>query len=226
MQLMERELGNIKIKAASMSVTATEMYHDAIRAFLEHDTDLAKQVVERDRVVDVYELEIDEMCLRYLALYAPKAVELRYVVSVLRFIVEVERVADHSKAVCRQVLDYHCASFLPLLPDMEAMLNLTFGMMREATDAFFEKDDSRYAAIKATDKEVGRLQKNLIAALLELIKSDASNSEGAVILLNIVRRIERIGDHAKTIAELAPYTATGKVVRHGSVIKNAANSDN
>lgn len=225
MQLLERELGNIKIKAASMSVTATEMYHDAIRAFLNHDTDLARQVVERDRLVDIYELEIDEMCLRYLALYAPKAVELRYVVSVLRFIVEVERVADHSKAVCRQVIDYHCASLLPMLPDFEAMLNLTLSMMRDATDAFFEKDDEKYETIKATDKEVGRLQKSLIASLLELIKNDSANSEGAVVLLNIVRRIERVGDHAKTISELAPYAATGKVVRHRGII-NVANSDN
>lgn len=225
MQLMERELGNIKIKAASMSVTATEMYHDAIRAFLEHDTDLAKKVVERDRLVDVYELEIDEMCLRFLALYAPKANELRYVVAVLRFIVEVERVADHSKALCRQVIDYHCASFLPLLPDFEAMLDLTFNMMRDSTDAFFEKNPRQYEAIKATDKEVGRLQKTIIAALVELIKNDSANSEGAVILLNIVRRVERVGDHAKTIAELAPYAATGKVVRHKDIM-NDTNTDN
>lgn len=218
MQLMERELGNIKIKAASMSVTATEMYQDAISAFLEHDTELAKKVVERDRLVDGYELEIDEMCLRFLALYAPKAMELRYVIAVFRFIVELERVADHSKAVCRQVMDYHCASLLPLLPDFEAMLKMTLSMMREATDAFFEKNDERYEAIKETDKEVGRLQRSLIAALLELIRGDAAHLEGSVILLNIVRRVERIGDHAKTIAELAPYAATGKVVRHKEVV--------
>jgi phosphate transport system protein len=127
-------------------------------------------------------------------------------------------VADHSKAVCRQVLDYHCASLLPLLPDFEAMLQLTLQMMREATDAFFEKNEQRYEAIKETDKEVGRLQKSLIAALLELIRGDSAYVDGSVILLNIVRRVERIGDHAKTIAELAPYTATGKVVRHKEVI--------
>ncbi len=225
MQLMERELGNIKIKAASMSVTATEMYQWAIRAFLEHDTDLARQVVERDRLVDIYELEIDEMCLRFLALYAPKAMELRYVVTVFRFIMELERVADHSKAVCRQVLDYHLAALLPFLPDFEAMLNLTLSMIREATDAFFEKNDRRYEEIAKMDKEVGRLQRSLIAALLELIKNDSAHTEGAVVLLNIVRRVERIGDHAKTIAELAPYAATGRVVRHKELF-DVASPDN
>ena len=225
MQLMERELGNIRIKAASMSVTATEMYQEAIRAFLEHDADLAKKVVERDRLVDMYELEIDEMCLRFLALYAPKAVELRYVVTIFRLIVELERVADHSKAVCRQVIDFHCAPLLASLPDFTAMLNLTLTMIREATDAFFEKNDERYTGIKESDREVGRLQRSLIASLLELMQNDSANTEGAVILLNIVRRIERIGDHAKTISELAPYAATGKVVRHKELM-DVENTDN
>jgi phosphate transport system protein len=123
------------------------------------------------------------------------------------------------------LIDYHCAALLPLLPDFEAMLQLTLSMMHEATNAFFEKNEKSYEAIKETDKEVGRLQRSLIAALLDLIRGDSAHVEGAVILLNIVRRVERIGDHAKTIAELAPYAATGKVVRHKEVI-NVANPDN
>ena len=225
MQLMERELNNIRIKAASMSVTSGEMYQEAIRALLHHDVELASQVVERDRLVDVYELEIDEMCLRFLALYSPKALELRYVVAVLRFIVELERVADHSKAVCREVIDYHCASLLPGLPDFEEMVNLTLQMLREATDTFFEKNDQRHEAIIETDKKVGRLQKNINSSLAALIRDDPGSLDGAVVLMNIVRRVERIGDHAKNIAELVPYIASGKVVRHKEVLANA-NFDN
>ena len=218
MQLMARELANIKIKIASMSVTAGEMYRDAIGALLNHDIDLAGQVVERDRLVDIFELEIDEMCLKFLALYAPKAQELRYVVAVLRFIVELERVADHSKAVCRQVLDHHCAAILPHLPDFEAILTLTQRMLREATDSFFETDDQRYRSIVETDKEVGRLQKSLNAVLAALIRENPAHIDGALILLNIVRRVERIGDHAKTMSQLVPYVATGQVTRHQKVL--------
>ncbi|MDL2226510.1 phosphate signaling complex protein PhoU [Deltaproteobacteria bacterium OttesenSCG-928-M10] len=221
MQLLERELNNIRIKAASMSVTSGEMYQEAIRAFLNHDLALARQVVERDRLVDIYELEIDEMCLKFLALYAPKAMALRYVVAVLRMIVELERVADHSKAVCREVLDYHCASLLPGLPDFETMLNLTLKMLREATDSFFEKNAQLHEAIIETDKRVGRLQKALIHSLAALIRDDANNIDGAVVLMNIVRRVERVGDHAKNIAELVPYIASGQVVRHKEVLENA-----
>jgi len=225
MQLMERELSNIKIKAASMSVTVGEMYHETIRALLNHETDLARRVVERDRLVDIYELEIDEMGLKFLALYAPKAQELRYVVAVLRFIVELERVADHSKAVCRQVLDHHCASLFPLLPDFELILTLTQQMLREATDSFFETDDQRHESVIEADKTVGRLQSSLNAALAALIREDPAHIEAALILLNIVRRVERIGDHAKTVAQLAPYVATGKVVRHKEVLTDANFAD-
>lgn len=225
MQLMERELNNIRIKAASMSVTSGEMYQEAIRALLNHDVELARQVVERDRLVDIYELEIDEMCLKFLALYAPKAMELRYVVAVLRLIVELERVADHSKAVCREVIGFHCASLLPGRPDFGEILSLTLNMLREATDAFFEKNDQRHEAIIETDKKVGRLQQSLNNSLAALIRDDPDNIEGAVVLLNIVRRVERVGDHAKNIAELVPYIASGKVVRHKEVLGNA-NIDN
>lgn len=221
MQLMAREMANIKIKAASMSVTANEMYRDAIGALLNHDINLACRVVERDRMVDIYELEIDEMCLKFLALYAPKAQELRYVVAVLRFIVELERVADHSKAVCRQVRDHHCAALLPLLPDFEDILTLTQQMLRESTDSFFETDDHRYEGIGETDKKVGHLQRNLNASLAALIREDAAHIDDAVVLLNIVRRVERIGDHAKTMSELVPYVATGKVIRHQKVLTDA-----
>jgi phosphate transport system protein len=222
---MERELNNIRIKAASMSVTSGEMYQQAIRALLNHDVDLARQVVARDRLVDVYELEIDEMCLNFLALYAPKAVELRYIVAVLRLIMELERVADHSKAVSRQVIDCHCAALMPLLPDFETILNLTLQMLREATDTFFEKNEEKYESIIETDKKVGRLQRDLNASLAQLIRDDAGNIDGAIVLLNIVRRVERIGDHSKTIAELVPYIASGRVVRHKEAVIDA-NPDN
>ena len=221
MPLMERELNNIRIKAASMSVTAAGMYQEAFQALTSHDINLARDVVDRDRLVDMYELEIDEMCLKFLALYAPKAVELRYVVAVLRFIIELERVADHSKVIARQVFDAHCASLLAHLPDFEAIYNLTMQMLRESTDTFFEKNDRRFDAIIETDKEVGRLQQQLNHSLVGLIKDDSSNIDGAIALINVVRRLERIGDHAKNIAELVPYISSGKVIRHKDVLAEA-----
>ena len=221
MQLMQREFNNIRVKAASMSVAAGEMYRDAIMALTNHDTDLALKVVERDRTVDQYELDIDEMCLKFLALYAPKAMELRYVVAVLRFIIEMERVGDHSKAICRQALNYHCASLLPRLPDSEAIFALTLQMLQEATDTFFETNDQYYDAIFETDKKVGQLQNSLNQSLAELIQADPHNINGALALLNVVRRVERIGDHAKNISELVPYVTSGKVIRHKKVSANA-----
>lgn len=226
MHLMARELNNIRIKTASMSVTAREMYQDAIKALLNHDADLARQVVERDRLVNMYELEIDEMCLNFLALYAPKAAELRYVVAVLRVIIELERVADHSKVISRQIIDFHCAALLSFLTDLESILKLTSKMLREATDTFFEKNDQRYDDIIETDKKVGQLQKDLTHRLAGLIKDDSCNIEGAIALLNIIRRVERIGDHAKNIAELTPYVSSGKVVRHKEDGLSDANINN
>ena len=218
--IIETELNNIKVKVAAMSVAAGEMYRDAVTALEAHDAELAECVVRRDRLVDALELDIDEMCLKFLALYAPKAMELRYVVAVLRLIIELERIADHSKVIARQVFDYHCASLLPFLPDFKAIVELSQKMLRDAMDEFFEKNDYHYNAIIEMDKEVGRLQGSLNHNLVTLINQDPANTDGAIALINVGRRLERIGDHAKNIAELAPYIFSGKVVRHKDVIIN------
>jgi phosphate transport system protein len=221
MSIIERELNNIKVKVAAMSVAADEMYQDAVTALSGHDAHLAAAVVRRDHLVDALELDIDEMCLKVLALHAPKAMDLRYVVAVLRLIIELERVADHSKVIARQVFNYHCASLLPALPDFNAIVELSQKMLRETMATFFEKNDRRYDVIIETDKEVGRLQKKLNHSLVALIKQDSSNVDGAIALINVVRRLERIGDHAKNIAELVPYIFSGKIVRHKDGTLNA-----
>lgn len=218
--IIETEINHIRVKVAAMSVAAAEMLRDAVIALGTHDAEMAECVVRRDRLVDALELDLDEMCLKFLALYAPKAMELRYVVAVLRLIVELERVADHSKVIARQVFNYHCASLLPVLPEFKDIVELAQKMLREAMDTFFEKNEQHYDAIIAADKDVGLLQKKLNQSLVTLINQDSSNTDEAIALINVIRRLERIADHAKNIAELVPYIFSGKVVRHKDVSIN------
>ena len=220
-QGLDRELHAIREKVAAMSVGVGDMYLDALRALSTHDSALADNVVARDRKIDLLELELDELCLNALARYAPKAAELRYVVAILRLIVDLERIGDHSKVIARQVFNSHCAPLLPLLPDFEDIARRPYQMLNEAIETFFEKNDKKYKAILESDEEVGRLQKNLNQSLVMLIHRDSANTDDAIALINVIRRMERVADHAKNIAELAPYISSGAVIRHKDVITHA-----
>jgi phosphate transport system protein len=213
MDFMETDIQNIKEMFSTMSVTVANMYMDALRSLTVHDENLAKEVIERDLEVDKLERDLDEACLRFLARYSPKASELRLIVAILRLIVELERIGDHSKVMARQVLKNHLAPMLKDLLEFQEISILPFQMLNEAIDAFLAGDVAKYPIIIKTDETVGALQKSLNESLVALIKKDTSRTGPAIALINIIRRLERVADHAKNIAEMVPYVALGEVVK-------------
>ncbi|MDR2422892.1 MAG: phosphate signaling complex protein PhoU [Deltaproteobacteria bacterium] len=213
MEIMETDIQNIKEKFSAMSVLVANMYMDALRSLALHDEALADSVIERDHEADRLELELDEMCLRFLARFSPKASELRFTVAILRLIVELERIGDHSKVLARQVAKFHLAPMLRDLPEFQEISILPYQMLNEAIDAFLAGDAEKFPIIIRTDETVGALQKSLNESLVALIKKDASRTGPAIALVNIIRRLERIADHAKNIAEMVPYVTVGEVVK-------------
>jgi phosphate transport system protein len=205
----------IRVRLASMSNLMTAMFKDAVRALTLHDQELAKSVLGRDEAVDDLETELEALCLKFLALYAPKAFELRYVAAATRVAADMERMADHASALSREVLARHLRPLAAALPDFKRMTDLTESMMTDAVDAFFRIDGSRHSVLAERDLEVGRLQRALTADLIGLISSDPDVALEAVTLIGVARRIERTADHAKNIAALVPYVASGEVIRRG-----------
>ena len=199
---------------AAMCELVTGMCRDGIRALNSNDQKLADEVVSRDAQVDDLEVELAERCLRFLALYAPKAFELRYAVAVSRMINDFERIADHSKAVARQVHDHYCPPILAQLPDFISLTDLVGNMLDEAVQAFFKSDVLKYADLVKKDLAVGEYQRGINQRLVDIIAQETNNIPAAVALINVVRRLERIADHAKSVAMLIPYMVNGTVMRH------------
>jgi phosphate transport system protein len=154
------------------------------------------------------------MCLRFLALHAPKAFELRYAVAVSRIINDLERIADHSKAIARQVHEHYCTPILSLLPDFSRLTDLAIGMLLEAVEAFFKLDARKHAELVEKDRTVGEYQRALNRMLVDVISREVNHIDGAVALINVIRRLERIADHAKSITMMIPYMADGTIMRH------------
>jgi phosphate transport system protein len=196
-----------------MSNVTLAMFKDAVKALYLHDQTLAKAVVARDVVVDEHETELEALCLKFLALYAPKAFELRYVAAASRMSDNLERVADHSAALAREVQSRHLSPLATALPAFLKMTDLAAEMIAEAVDSFFRIDAGKHQSLAASDLVVGQLQRELNAALVARISQDPDVALEAVSLINVVRRIERAADHAKNISALVPYVASGTVLR-------------
>ncbi|MDR3152691.1 MAG: phosphate signaling complex protein PhoU [Deltaproteobacteria bacterium] len=226
MPAVDERLRKIKVKAAEMSSHVVEMYGAAIRAVGAHDLTLGGAVKERDDRVDDLEVELESMCLSMLALHAPKASELRYVAAVLRLICDLERVGDHSAIMASSIFRHDYRPLLDRLPDFDKMAAMAGEMLKDAAESFFTTDPSRYPALCGEDEVIGSLQTGLNRSLVELITKDPSGAIDAVSLINVIRRVERVADHAKNIAALAPYLADGTVVRHGGArVKDADTTD-
>jgi len=214
MTTADKEINSIRIKVAAMCELVIGMCREGIKALNTNDQKLADEVISQDARVDDLEVELEEMCLRFLALYAPKAFELRYAVAVSRLISDLERIADHSKSIARQVHEHYCVPVLAALPDFASLTDLAAGMLAEAVEAFFKSNTRKYAELVKRDRAVGEYQRALNQKLVDIIAREASNINTAVALINVIRRIERIADHAKSITGLIPYIVDGTIKRH------------
>jgi phosphate transport system protein len=226
MLLVEEKIRKIKVKSAEMSSHVVGMFSDAVRAVGIHDIALGGVVRDRDDMVDTLEVELEAMCLTLLALHAPKASELRYVAAVLRLICDLERVGDHSAIIASSVFRHSYVALLDSLPDFGKMAAKAGVMLGDAAESFFSSDPLSYGYLCGEDVEIGRLQTELNKSLVGLITEDPTGAIDAISLINVIRRVERVADHAKNIAALAPYVVDGTVVRHGGArVKDSDSGD-
>jgi len=225
MPTADQAINDIKIRVAAMCELVTGMCREGILALKTNDQKLADEVVRRDIEVDELEVELEEKCLRFLALHAPKAFELRYAVAVSRLISDLERVADHSKSIGRQVHEHYCVPILAQLPDFVSLTELVSAMLSEAVEAVFKSDVLKYVDLAEKDRAVGKYQRGLNQKLVDIIALENNNIGAAVALINVIRRLERIADHAKNIAVLIPYMVDGTILRHKYKKAFHANND-
>jgi phosphate transport system protein len=204
-----------------MCSSVEQIFKDGVKSLLENDRDLAKDVINRDEEIDILEVDLEHMCLSFLALHAPKASELRYVVAVSRLSIDLERIGDHSTVLGRYAERSYLSPLISCFPSFQEMGSLASSMLGEAVSAFFSDDSNKYYELLEKDLIVGGYQEELNTALMDHMTKDFSRTRDAVSLINIIRRMERVADHAKNIAALAPYVSEGTVVRGIKPKKNA-----
>ncbi len=214
MKKIEMEYLELKKMLAKMSQLSTSMIEDSITSLVDRDSSLAEEVIKRDDEVDAYDTQIDEFCLKALALYEPKAVDLRFITTALRIIVDLERIGDHCVEISKEVIMLN--QIPPIKPyiDLPKMAESASSMVKNAVTAYFNKDLKLAFSVIKKDDYIDNLHGQILRELITYLAEDIRKTRGAISLMFITRSLERIADHATNISELVYFMVTGKIIKH------------
>lgn len=216
-QQYNAELNEIRTQLAEMGGMAQRQVNDAIRALIEADVERANRVVESDHKVNRMEVSIDEECVRILARRQPAARDLRLVVVVTKAITDLERVGDEASKIARQAIALSAEGTVSRgFVEIRHIGDKVSRMLRDALDAFARLDVDLAVKVVATDKTVDLEYNSAVREMITYMMEDPRRISRALNVLWSLRALERIGDHARNLAQYVVYLVRGEDVRHDS----------
>lgn len=213
-QQFDAELQTIRTHLAEMGGEAQRQLSDALDAMLNGDLELARRVVAADARVNSMEMSIDEECARILARRQPAASDLRLVIAVTKAITDLERIGDEASKVAAQVIEQNARLAGRGLGELRHIGNLVNSMLSDALDAFARLDDTSALSVIARDQEVDREYNTAIRELITYMMEDPSLISRTLSVIWALRALERIGDHARNLAQYVVYLVSGQDIRH------------
>jgi phosphate transport system protein len=211
---IDQELAGLKSQILRMGALVESQIEGAIKALVDRDVDLASRIIERDTLVNTMDVDIDENCMRLLALQAPAARDLRFVTTAMKISTELERMSDLAENICERVIELNEEPQLKPYIDIPRMATWTMQMVRECLDAFVRSDAALARKVSGDDDFVDNLTHQLFRELLSFMIEHPGTITRAIRLTFIGKYLERIADHATNVAELVVYMVEGKIIRH------------
>ncbi len=210
------ELELVKEKTLKLGSLVETMVEQAVASLVDRDSPLAERVIASDQKVDALDLEIEEDCLRLLALHQPAAKDLRFITTAMKITTDLERVADQAVNICQRSIELNQEEQLKPYIDIPLMSQLAQKMMREALDAFVRRDVALARQVIPEDNRVDALKNQIFRELLTFMMEDPRTIPRAIRLILVSRHLERVADHATNIAEMVVFLVEGKSIRHAS----------
>ena len=211
---LQREIDNLKKRLLNLSDGVKAAVHDATVAIEQRDADLARKIIENDFVIDRQEIEIEEECLKTLALHQPVAIDLRFIIAVLKINSDLERIGDLAVNIAER------AAFLAAQPkpdisfDFVGMANAAQSMLTKSLDALVNLSIKLAQEVCISDDNVDAMNRQIYAKVQQAIAAHPEQIESLIHMLSVSRHLERIADHATNIAEDVIYMIEGQIVRH------------
>jgi len=208
------ELEALKQTLLAMGGLVEDQIRRVMKALLERDDVVAQEVIERDRQVNTYDVEVDEQCVSLLALHQPAAGDLRFITTAMKIVTDLERIGDQAVNIAQRVLELNVEPQLKPYIDLPRMAERAQRMVKESLDAFVARDTALARQVCGEDEEVDALKEQIFRELLTFMMEDPRTIPRAIRLILISRFVERVADHATNIAEMVIYLVEGKMVRH------------
>jgi phosphate transport system protein len=211
----DQELQEFNAELLKLAARTEEDIRDSIEALTSRDEARARRVIARDDEIDEMELKIDEQAIDLIAMHQPVARDLRFLTTGMKINAELERIADLAVDIAQRVLDLQGKPPLKELIDIPRLSAVAQGMVKDAIDAFVNRDIALARRVVLADEEADQLRDRVQDELInDYMAKDPGTATRAVPLLLIARHLERICDHATNVAESVIYMVEGEVVRH------------
>jgi phosphate transport system protein len=213
-RLFDEELTKLKERLLRMAGLVEEAIERAIQALKEQREEPTDEVFRHEDAINALDVEIDETCLRLLALRQPMAGDLRFITSAMKIGVDLERMGDLAVNIAEQAIELAKLPLLKPLIDIPRMAKLAQAMVRDSLTAFINRDDALAQDVCCRDDAVDVLNHQIFRELLTYMTEDRATIPRAVGLMLVGRHLERIADHATNIGEDVIYMVRGKTIKH------------
>ncbi len=203
------EIAAIAVAINAMSKTACSALESALGALINGDTELGQKLIEQDDVLDEQEAELEKNVMRCIALRAPVADDLRYLVMAIRIGAMLERSGDHAKKIAKRVRQAPGADVAPLMRKLEEMNSLASSMLVQSVDCFNRGEAALAVVVRDRDVRLNALFDEFTVMVTRAMRANESFVDDGVKYLFIAKQLERVGDYAKIIAGSVHYIVTG-----------------
>ncbi len=216
-EIMEKELNKLEEMISNVSTKVEENMNKAIESYINMDIDTCQEIIKNDDLIDRMEIEIEEECLKILALHQPVAIDLRYIIAILKINNDLERIGDLTSNICKVVTFLADKKRVNVSKEIPKMTKIVSEMLNNSLNALFNKDVNLAQSVSTSDDDVDELN----AAMYQIVRSKISDNSELVDQmmpqLSVSRYLERIADHCTNIAEDVEYYINGEIVRHKSI---------
>ena len=213
----EVELQEIKNGLIYIGALTEKAIQNAMKSLSERDSEMAHKVIKDDDEIDKLDTEMEERCIRILALRQPTAIDLRFITTAIKITGHLERIGDMAVNIAEKAIQLNEEPKLKPYIDLPRMADLVVEMINNSLDSFIRNDLNIAEKVRQTEQITDDLNEQIFRELLTFMMEDSKCIHRALLIMHVSKNLERIADHAKGIADMVTYMVTGENVRHQAI---------
>lgn len=210
----EKELQEIKNGLIFLGALTEKAIQAAMKSLSERNSDIARKVIAADDEIDKLDAELEERCIKILALRQPTAIDLRFITTAIKITGHLERIGDMAVNIAERAIQLNDEPQLKPYMDLPRMADIVAEMIKNSLDSFIRSDLSMAEKVRQAEQVTDDLNEQIFRELLTFMMEDSHSIHRCLMIMQVSKNMERIADHAKGIADMVTYMVTGECVRH------------